>query len=67
MSDDDSKSEQLGQPSALHRTADLDKLEAQIAICLEAFNKLDLRNNLDTFKESVRQQTKGSFTPPTDP
>ena len=71
LSDSDSESEQVVQPSAVHRTADLEeKLEAQITICLEAFNNLDLGNNLDIFKVNVRRQIKGSFQafkPPTDP
>ena len=62
LSDSDSEFEQLLQPSVVHRTADLEeKLEAQITICLEAFNKLHLGNNLDTFKVNVRRQIKGSF------
>ena len=51
LSESDSESEQVVKPSVVHRTADLkEKLEAQITICLEAFNKLDLGNNLDVFK-----------------
>ena len=71
LSDSDSESEQVVQPSAVRRTADLEvKLAAQITICLKAFNNLDLGNNLDIFKVNVRRQIKGSFQafkPPTDP
>ena len=71
LSDTDSESEQLVQSSAVSRAADLEeRLEAQITICLEAFNKLDLGNNLDIFMVNVRRQIKGSFQafkPPTDP
>lgn len=59
------------QPSVVYRTADLEgKLEAQITICVEAFNKLDLGNNPDIFKANVWRQIKGSFQafkPSTDP
>jgi len=71
MSDNDSETEQLVESAGLQRVADMEeKLEAQIKTCLEAFNKLDLGNNVHIFKESVRKQIKGSFQafkPPTDP
>jgi len=45
LSDSDSTSEQVVQPSAVHRTAELEeKLEAQMMICWEAFNSFDLGN-----------------------
>ena len=71
LSDNDSESEQLHESSGPPRTTDMEEnLEAQIALCLEVFDKLDLGHNLCIFKESVRQQIKGSFQafkPPTDP
>ena len=71
LRDSDSESGRVVKPSVVHRTGDLEeKLEAQITICLEAFNKLDLGSNLDIFKANVRRQIKGSFQafkPPTDP
>ena len=71
MGDNDSETEQLVESAGLQRVADMEeKLEAQIKTCLEAFNELDLGNNVHIFKESVRKQIKGSFQafkPPTDP
>ena len=71
LSESDSESEQVVKPSVVHRTADLkEKREAQITICLEAFNKLDLGNNLGVFKANILRQIKCSFQafkPPTDP
>jgi len=71
LSDSDSTSEQVVQPSAVHRTAELEeKLEAQMMISLEAFNNLDLGNNFNILKVNVRREMKGSFQafkPPTDP
>ena len=43
----DSESEQLHESSGPTRTTDMEEnLEAQIALCLEVFDKLDLGNNL---------------------
>ena len=71
LSDNDSESEQLHESSGPPRTTDMEEnLEAQIALCLQVFDKLDLGNNLCILKESIRQQIKGSFQafkPPTDP
>ena len=71
MSDNDSETEQLVESAGLQRVADMEeKLEAQIKTCLEAFNELDLGNNVHIFKETVRKQIKGSFQafkPPTNP
>ena len=62
MSDNDSETEQLVESAGLQRVADIqEKLEAQIKTCLEAFNELDLGNNVHIFKESVRKQIKGCF------
>lgn len=67
-SDSESKSEQVVQPSAVRRAADLEgKLEAQITTCFEALNNLDLGNNLDSLRVNVRRHIKGSFNPPADP
>lgn len=71
MSDNDSESEQLVESTGLQRVTDMEeKLEAQIKTCLEAFDELDLGNNVNIFKESVCKQIEGSFQafkPPTDP
>ena len=68
LRDSESKSEQVVQPSAVHRAADLEgKLEAQITTCFEALNNLDLGNNLDSLRVNVRRHIKGSFNPPADP
>ena len=71
LSDDDRESEQLHESSGPPRTTDVEgNIEAEIVLCLEVFDKLNLENNLCIFKESVRQQIKGSFQafkPPTDP
>ena len=71
LSDNDSESEQLHESSGPPRTTDMEEnLEAQIALCLQVFDKLDLGNNLCILKESIRQQIKGSFQafkPLTDP
>ena len=52
MSNNDSESEQLHESSRPPRTTDMEEnLEAQIALYLEVFDKLDLANNLCIFKE----------------
>ena len=64
MSDNDSETEQLVESAGLQRVADMEeKLEAQINTCLEAFNELDLGNNVHIFKESVRKQIKAPSKP----
>ena len=71
LSDNDRESEQLHESSGPPRTTDVEEnIEAEIVLCLEVFDKLNLENNLCIFKESVRQQIKGSFQafkPQTDP
>ena len=71
LSDNDRESEQLHESSGPPRTTDVDEnIETEIVLCLEVFDKLNLENNLCIFKESVRQQIKGSFQafkPQTDP
>lgn len=65
------ESEQLVESTGLQRVTDMEeKLEAQIKTCLEAFDELDLGNNVNIFKESVCKQIKCSFQafkPPTNP
>ena len=46
------------------------QLNQQLDVCLHAFDCLDLGDNLDVFKKSVRDVIKGcylAFKPPTDP
>ena len=59
LSDNDSESGQLHESSGPPRTTDMEEnLEAQIALCLEVFDKLDLLPNALLKNTEVMSQIK---------